>query len=301
MLPSIAYYLSRWYRRDELVFRLSCYIVMSPLAGAFGGLLASAILTMSSVGSLHTWKMIFAVEGIITSGLGLLAFFTMTDRPETAVWLTTAEKDLAIARVKAERANTTELLDSFSTDKILKGLSSPVTLVTAFVFLLSNITALGLAVFAPTIVRTIYPHHSVVSQQLYTVPPYIVGACFVVGLCFLSWRTGRFLVYYIAALPLTMIGFAIFVSRASPCISPSKRQSASVLPGFGSSLPATYAELIPSYFRYTDIYSSAHTMLTLATARPSLSRVPLFSLGLSATLFFLRTSSRILQETRLWP
>lgn len=33
MLPGIAYYLSRWYRRSELAFRLSLYIVMAPLAG----------------------------------------------------------------------------------------------------------------------------------------------------------------------------------------------------------------------------------------------------------------------------
>ena len=31
--------MSRWYRKSELVFRLAFYIVMAPLAGAFGGLL----------------------------------------------------------------------------------------------------------------------------------------------------------------------------------------------------------------------------------------------------------------------
>ena len=30
MLPGIAYYMSRWYRRSELAFRLSLYIVMAP-------------------------------------------------------------------------------------------------------------------------------------------------------------------------------------------------------------------------------------------------------------------------------
>jgi hypothetical protein len=33
MLPGIAYYMSRWYTKDELVFRLALYIVMAPLAG----------------------------------------------------------------------------------------------------------------------------------------------------------------------------------------------------------------------------------------------------------------------------
>lgn len=32
MMPGIAYYLSRWYRRSELAFRLSLYIVMVGLA-----------------------------------------------------------------------------------------------------------------------------------------------------------------------------------------------------------------------------------------------------------------------------
>jgi MFS family permease len=111
MLPGIAYYLSRWYRRSELAFRLSLYIVMAPLAGAFGGLAASAILKLDSFGSLTRRRMIFAIEGIITCGLSLLVFITLTDRPETARWLSQEEKDLAIARVKSERVATTEVLD----------------------------------------------------------------------------------------------------------------------------------------------------------------------------------------------
>src|SRR6201992_881689 len=102
-MPGIAYYLSRWYRRSELAFRLSLYMVMAPLAGAFGGLLASAILKLKHFGGLKSWRMIFAVEGIITMGLALIAYFTLTDRPETASWLDRDEKEMAIARIKSER------------------------------------------------------------------------------------------------------------------------------------------------------------------------------------------------------
>jgi len=175
MMPGIAYYLSRWYRRSELTFRLSLYIVMAPLAGAFGGLLASGILKLSHFGGLHSWRMLFAIEGIITIGLSLIAYFTLTDRPSTARWLTSDERDLAIARIKAERVSTTEVLDKIDTPKILKGIFSPVTLSTAFIFLLDNITVQGLAFFLPTIIATIYPKNSVIYQQLKTVPPYLVG------------------------------------------------------------------------------------------------------------------------------
>lgn len=59
MMPGIAYYMSRWYRRSELTFRLSMYIVMAALAGAFGGLLASGILLLDGFGQFHSWQMIF--------------------------------------------------------------------------------------------------------------------------------------------------------------------------------------------------------------------------------------------------
>lgn len=212
MLPGIAYYMSRWYRRSELVFRLSIYIVMAPLAGAFGGLLASAILKLPNFGSLDRWRMIFAIEGIITIGLSLLAFITLTDRPETARWLTQEEKDLAITRVKSERVGTTEVLDKMDRTKFMRGILSPSTLVTSFIFLLDNVTVQGLAFFAPTIVQTIYPNDSIISQQLHTVPPYIVGAFFTLLLPFFSWRFDKRLIFFIMSAPLMMIGYIMFLA-----------------------------------------------------------------------------------------
>lgn len=216
MLPGIAYYLSRFYRRSELAFRLALYIAMAALAGAFGGLLASGILSLSHFGSLHRWRMIFAIEGIITCGLALVSFFTLTDRPETAAWLSPEEKDLAVARVKSERIGTTELLDRIDKAKTLRGILNPNTLATAFIFLLNNITVQGLAFFAPTIVRTIYPHATVVSQQLHTVPPYVVGAFFTVFFPALSWRLDRRLVVFIMAAPLMMAGYIMFLASENP-------------------------------------------------------------------------------------
>lgn len=63
IMPGLVYYLSRWYRRSELTFRVSLFIVSASLAGAFGGLLASAILRIDHIGWLRSWRMIFAIEG----------------------------------------------------------------------------------------------------------------------------------------------------------------------------------------------------------------------------------------------
>lgn len=211
-LPGIAYYLSRWYRRSELAFRLAMYLVMAPLAGAFGGLIASGILTLDSFGNLQSWRMIFAIEGIVTTGLALISFFTLTDRPSTARWLNQEEKDLAIARLKSERVGTTEVLDKMDKTKLVRGIINPITLSTSFIFLLVNITVQGLAFFAPTVVRTIYPDETTVRQQLYTVPPYITGAVFCIVFCLISWKTDRRQIIISLSAPLGIAGYAMFVA-----------------------------------------------------------------------------------------
>lgn len=159
--------------------------------------------------------MIFAIEGIITMCLALISFFTLTDRPETARWLSQDEKDLAIARVKSERIATTEVLDRIDKPRIMRGLLSPVTLVTAIIFLLTTVTVQGVSFFAPTIVRTIYPKATVVTQQLYTVPPYVVGAVSCILFNFISSKIDRRNILMIICLPFVMIGYIIFLATTN--------------------------------------------------------------------------------------
>lgn len=218
MMPGIAYYLSRWYRRAELAFRLSLYMVMAPLAGCFGGLLASAILSLDHFGTVRSWRMIFAIEGIITVGLGLIGFITLTDRPETATWLTPEEKRLAAARIKSERVGATVVLDRIDKTKIIRGITCPATLSTALVFLFNNVTVQGLAFFLPTVIQTIYPNAALVTQQLYTVPPYVVGAFFVVLFPLASWYLDKRQIFIVLSAPLVMVGYAMFLGSSDPSV-----------------------------------------------------------------------------------
>ncbi|KAJ4312530.1 hypothetical protein N0V84_009896 [Fusarium piperis] len=212
MLPGIAYYLSRWYRASELVFRIACYVVTAPLAGAFGALLASAILTMDSFGTLRTWRMIFAIEGMITMVLGLIALVILTDSPTTARWLTAEEKELAEARLRSERLGQSQVLDRMDKKKLLRGIVNPVTMATSVAFFFNNITVQGLSVFAPTIVRTIYSDRTVVQQQLYTAPPYLVGAFFTLLVPYFSWKLDRRQIFLALCSIPAVVGYVMFLA-----------------------------------------------------------------------------------------
>ncbi|KAJ5198708.1 uncharacterized protein N7498_007825 [Penicillium cinerascens] len=107
-------------------------------------------LKIDDFGGLGTWRMLSAIEGIITVGHALI--------------------DLATTRVKSERIGTTEVLNKLDLPKTPRGIFIHVTLTTAFVFLLSNITVQGLGFSSATIVKTIYPNSSVVFLQPHTVP-----------------------------------------------------------------------------------------------------------------------------------
>ncbi|KAJ9106061.1 hypothetical protein QFC20_004123 [Naganishia adeliensis] len=212
MLPGISYYLSRWYTKDELAFRIAMYIVCAPLAGAFGGLLASGILKIDGIGSVHRWEQIFLIEGIITTIIGIASYCLMTDRIETAKWLSQEEKDLAVARIKREQVGATVVLDKLNTRAIKQGILAPTTLTIGMIFLLNNITVQGLAFFTPTIVRTIFPTKSTVHQQLFTVPPYVVGAVFTLVFPYISMRIKKRGLFLCIAAPMVATGFAIFLA-----------------------------------------------------------------------------------------
>lgn len=187
---------------------------MAPLAGAFGGLLASGILNVRGFGGIPdgSWRLIFIIEGFITVTIGVASLFLLTDRPETARWLSQAEKDLAVARVKSERIAVTQTLDRPDAKKLWSGLSNPVTIVTGLIMLLETVTVQGLTFFAPTIIRSIYPHATVTQQQLYTVPPYAAGAAGMVAMCLLSWRLDRRHVFMVGCALPVMVGYIMFLA-----------------------------------------------------------------------------------------
>ena len=59
VIPIIMLVMSRFYRRDQIQSRVTIIFTASSLAGAFSGLLASAILGMDGRGGLRGWQWIF--------------------------------------------------------------------------------------------------------------------------------------------------------------------------------------------------------------------------------------------------
>ncbi|CAF1224997.1 unnamed protein product, partial [Rotaria sordida] len=50
LFPGVNYYLSSWYKRRELSWRISIFFSAAALSGAFGGVLAYGITKMAGIG-----------------------------------------------------------------------------------------------------------------------------------------------------------------------------------------------------------------------------------------------------------
>ena len=92
-----------WYKRSEAQKRYSFFFSSTTLAGAFGGLLASAIGKMDGMRGYLAWRWIFILEGVLTCVVALLFFFLTPDFPEDAKWLTEEERAYVKARLRVDQ------------------------------------------------------------------------------------------------------------------------------------------------------------------------------------------------------
>jgi hypothetical protein len=96
--------------------------------------------------------------------------------------------------------------------KLKRGSTNPITIATACIYMLNNITVLSISFFLPTIIKSIYPGRTAVQQQLLTVPPYIVGGFFVLLIPTLSWRFDHRQWFLAITGPTAMAGFSILLA-----------------------------------------------------------------------------------------
>ena len=118
-----------WYKSSEAQKRFSFFFNAAPFAGAFGGLLASAIGKMEGIRGYHAWRWVFILEGILTIFLSAAAFFLVADFPEEAIWLDDDERDFVVGRLAAnegssgveERMTLQDILKTFEDWKMIPG------------------------------------------------------------------------------------------------------------------------------------------------------------------------------------
>src|SRR5205809_43153 len=101
--PGVVYYLSHWYPDGQRARAIAAFMTAVPVSGLIGGPLSGALLTLNGLFGVAGWQWLFLVEGVPAILLGIIVFIYLTDRPETADWLSSAEKDWLVKKLANQR------------------------------------------------------------------------------------------------------------------------------------------------------------------------------------------------------
>ena len=100
--PGIIYYLTQWFPARERGRAVALFMTGTAIAGVIGGPISSALLLLDGTWGLHGWQWLFVIEGIPALLLAPVVLRRLDDRPETATWLSEAERAWLTTTLAAE-------------------------------------------------------------------------------------------------------------------------------------------------------------------------------------------------------
>ncbi|KAL0569628.1 hypothetical protein V5O48_012337 [Marasmius crinis-equi] len=207
LFPGVVYYLTLWYPRHKLQFRMGLFTGSASLAGAFSGLLAFGISYMSGTQGLLGWSWIFILEGIATVAVGIVAFFVLVDFPDTAKFLTAEERAYVLWRKKYDNSTVGEE-ESFSVKYIIQALTD-----WQLYHIEVSSPTFSIALFVQSIHFPSFGHSPAISNLL-TVPPYVLSTTVVYIFAHFSDKFKKRSPFIYASLIFCLIGFSIIITDA---------------------------------------------------------------------------------------
>ncbi|ANB14639.1 Tna1p [Sugiyamaella lignohabitans] len=184
--PGVPYYLTFFYYRHEIAWRISVFCVAAPIATTFSGALAYGITKNTNL-AIASWRVLFLVESLPTIALGLWGYYALPNSSADSRFLTEHEKNIAKARL-ARQISKVEMSRSFRVKDFLTSLIDPKVVLPMVMYFSINVSYSSLPVFTPAIIHGM-GFTSVNSQGLSAIP-YIYTTVIVLLSCYLSdrWR-----------------------------------------------------------------------------------------------------------------
>jgi hypothetical protein len=242
-ISGAAYLIGAYYTKSEYLTRFVFFSTAGIIAGAVNGFLSTLIAKMNGTGGYAAWRWlvplpchlhvtsnicsstsgsfrllkkrttnvrsrIFIIEGIVTLCVSVGSWWLMPPFPEHSTFLSSSDKTLLLARVKADGGHIAD--EDITVKQVLHHLSD--WKIWAAVAMNMGVTenANSIANFQPTILKGL--GYTSIQAQVHTIPVYIVGAAFSVIFAYMSeWLNHRYLFYMLGWLVLS-IGLIIQIA-----------------------------------------------------------------------------------------
>ncbi|KAK6363462.1 hypothetical protein TWF730_000894 [Orbilia blumenaviensis] len=195
--PGVPFYLSFFYKREELAFRTGLFISAAPLSTAYAGSLAYLLTSLST--GLAPWRALFIIEGWPSLIAAVVAWWYIPDGPGDAWFLKNEEeRQIAVIRLQGHsrrqrrmsffKAATSRNVNSgrFDWREVIIALREPQNWLTALMFFSCNVAFSSLPVFLPTIINEM--GNTALASQALSAPPYVVAFITVIMVSYFSDR-----------------------------------------------------------------------------------------------------------------
>ena len=167
--PGVMLYLTFWFPDGARGRILGNFFLAVPLSNVLGAPVSSWLLDHSAFG-LKGWQTMFLLEALPAIGLGIVAFFWLTDRPIKAAWLSPREREVLLGAI-------TEGSNVQVSKRLLDGLLIPYMWGVGILYFLIVVGLYGFGFWVPQILSSI-GHLSHLQIGWATAIPYAVSmAC----------------------------------------------------------------------------------------------------------------------------
>lgn len=221
------YFLSLFYQRHELGFRISFLLGMSPVANCFASALAYGITHIKHP-TMESWRFLFIIgefcfplpfsniiqsdiltcaEGAPTVLFAIVVFFFLADSPGTAKFLSESEQTTATERLQTVDRTAKSRLDMH---QVFAGLTDYKNYVHTLIHFCCNYSFAGLSNFLPTIIQ--HMGYTSINAQGLAAPPYFVSFLFCVAAAIFSDRYGKRGLVIVFFSTIGMVGYLILAA-----------------------------------------------------------------------------------------
>ncbi|KAI4795216.1 MFS general substrate transporter, partial [Aureobasidium sp. EXF-8846] len=100
--PGVPFYLSFFFKRNELALRVGLFVSAAPLASSFASTLAFAIVKFGKNTAIESWRLLFIIEGFPSIVVAVWAWYVIPDSPSTVSWLSARERRIAALRLRKQ-------------------------------------------------------------------------------------------------------------------------------------------------------------------------------------------------------
>jgi len=182
--PGVILYLTYWFPNRVRGQVMGQFYFGAPLALIFGAPLSGLLLKIHRVAGLSGWQWMFLVEGLLAVGVGVWAFWYLSDMPKNASWLSDMER----SELQKALAEEDELRSAHGPSAFLAALADPRLFHYGAIYFLIQMSVYGVVFYLPAEVAGILGKSMGLEVGIVSALPW---ACALAAVIWIPWWANR--------------------------------------------------------------------------------------------------------------